>query len=90
MVLQIHDELLFDLPLGELSSLAGLVKDKMEKVLKLEVPVIVDIKKGHNWLEMSAYSQEARSHEDSNLRFRGSPFVKTGGLADVSGHYLWL
>lgn len=56
MVLQIHDELLFDLPLGELSSLAGLVKDKMEKVLKLEVPVIVDIKKGHNWLEMSAYS----------------------------------
>ncbi|MDD3087521.1 MAG: DNA polymerase I [Candidatus Omnitrophica bacterium] len=55
MVLQIHDELLFDLPLGELSSLAGLVKDKMERVLKLEVPVIVDIKQGHNWLEMSAY-----------------------------------
>jgi len=52
MVLQIHDELLFDLPSGELSSLVSLVRVKMEKVLKLEVPVIVDIKKGHNWLEM--------------------------------------
>ncbi|HPL82751.1 MAG TPA: DNA polymerase I [Candidatus Omnitrophota bacterium] len=53
MVLQIHDELLFDLPKEELSPLVKLVRDKMENVLKLDVPVIVDIKKGHNWLEMS-------------------------------------
>ncbi|MBN2830931.1 MAG: DNA polymerase I [Candidatus Omnitrophica bacterium] len=52
MVLQVHDELLFDLPRAELVSLVSLARDKMEKVLKLDVPVIVDIKKGHNWLEM--------------------------------------
>ena len=52
MVLQVHDELLFDLPKEELSSLVGLARDKMEKVLKLDVPVVVDIKQGANWLEM--------------------------------------
>ncbi len=52
MVLQIHDELLFDLPKDELLPLVKLVREKMEKVLKLDVPITVDIKKGHNWLEM--------------------------------------
>jgi len=52
MVLQIHDELLFDLPKDELSPLVKLVRERMEKVLKLDVPITVDIKKGHNWLEM--------------------------------------
>jgi DNA polymerase-1 len=52
MVLQVHDELLFDLPRAELFSLVALARNKMEKGLKLDVPVIVDIKKGHNWLEM--------------------------------------
>ena len=52
MVLQIHDELLFDLPSSELASLVSLVRERMENVLKLDVPVTVDIKTGHNWLEM--------------------------------------
>ncbi|MFA5287409.1 MAG: DNA polymerase, partial [Candidatus Omnitrophota bacterium] len=52
MVLQIHDELLFDLPKDELSLLIKLVRERMEKVLKLDVPITVDIKKGDNWLEM--------------------------------------
>ena len=51
MVLQIHDELVFDVPEKELDELVGLVKDRMENVLKLEVPIKVDIKKGRNWLE---------------------------------------
>ncbi|MBM3243648.1 MAG: DNA polymerase I [Candidatus Omnitrophica bacterium] len=54
MVLQVHDELLFDTPVTELDSLVKLVRNKMEKVLKLEVPVVVDIKEGPNWLEMAA------------------------------------
>ena len=54
MIMQIHDELVFDLPKGELSPLVSLVRERMEKVLKLDVPVTVDIKKGHNWLEMLA------------------------------------
>ncbi|MDD5167115.1 MAG: DNA polymerase, partial [Candidatus Omnitrophica bacterium] len=52
MILQIHDELLFDVPAQELDKLIVLVKDRMENVLKLDVPVKVDIKKGRNWLEM--------------------------------------
>ena len=55
MILQIHDELVFDLPISELNMLAGLVKAEMENVMKLEVPIKVDMKKGANWLEMSAF-----------------------------------
>jgi DNA polymerase I len=56
MILQIHDELVFDLPVSELNILAGLVKAEMEQVMKLEVPIKVDMKKGKNWLEMSVFS----------------------------------
>ncbi|MCX5668559.1 MAG: DNA polymerase I [Candidatus Omnitrophica bacterium] len=56
MILQIHDELVFDLPISELNILARLVKDQMEQVMKLEVPIKVDMKKGKNWLEMSSFS----------------------------------
>ena len=52
MVLQIHDELVFDVSQQELKELAELVKDRMENVLKLDVPIKVDIKFGENWLEM--------------------------------------
>jgi DNA polymerase-1 len=55
MILQIHDELVFDLPIPELNILTGVVKDEMENVMKLEVPIKVDMKKGVNWLEMTAY-----------------------------------
>ncbi len=59
MILQIHDELVFDLPMAELNILTGLVKDKMENVMKLVVPIKVDMKKGANWLEMSVFSPES-------------------------------
>jgi len=52
MILQIHDELVFDVSQQELKELAELVKDRMENVLKLDVPIRVDIKFGENWLEM--------------------------------------
>ncbi|MFA5411491.1 MAG: DNA polymerase I [Candidatus Omnitrophota bacterium] len=52
MILQIHDELVFDVPESELAEAAGLIRDRMENVLELNVPVKVDIKKGKNWLEM--------------------------------------
>jgi len=53
MILQVHDELVFDVPQEELESLIPLVRDRMENVLKLKVPIKVDIKKGRNWLEMA-------------------------------------
>lgn len=52
MIMQIHDELVFDLPKSELSETVKIVKDRMENVLKLDVPIKVDIKKGNNWLDM--------------------------------------
>ena len=52
MILQIHDELVFDLPVLELSVLVGLVKDEMENVMQLDVPIRIDMKKGKNWLNM--------------------------------------
>jgi DNA polymerase-1 len=54
MVLQIHDELVFDLPKPELDDLLPLVRERMENVMKLDVPISVDVKIGENWLEMSA------------------------------------
>jgi len=54
MILQIHDELVFDLPHSELPVFSAMVKDKMEQVMKLDVPIRVDMKKGKNWLEMEA------------------------------------
>jgi DNA polymerase-1 len=53
MLLQLHDELVFEVSQRELYKLRCLVKDIMESVLKLRVPVKVTIKKGKNWLEMS-------------------------------------
>src|SRR3989338_3736956 len=52
MVLQIHDELLFEVSPKDLKKVAKIVKEKMEKALKLSVPVIVDLKVGPNWGEM--------------------------------------
>jgi len=52
MILQIHDELVFDVPNKEINEFISLIKDRMENVLKLDVPIRVDIKKGKNWLEM--------------------------------------
>ncbi|MFA5005515.1 MAG: DNA polymerase I [Candidatus Omnitrophota bacterium] len=52
MILQIHDELVFELPNTELDALVKIAKECMEHVLELKVPVRVDIKKGDNWLEM--------------------------------------
>jgi DNA polymerase I-like protein with 3'-5' exonuclease and polymerase domains len=35
-----------------------MVKDEMENVMKLKVPIRVDMKKGNNWLEMSEFKQK--------------------------------
>lgn len=51
LLLQIHDELLFEAPNEELSLLATLTRDAMENALSLRVPLIVDISVGKNWLE---------------------------------------
>jgi DNA polymerase I len=52
MILQVHDELLFEAPEHELPSLAELVKSVMEGAYKLSVPVIAETKVGPNWRDM--------------------------------------
>jgi DNA polymerase-1 len=54
MLLQVHDELLFEVPEGEAAALAKLVKSEMEAVYKLDVPLVTDVKAGDNWRDMSA------------------------------------
>ena len=51
MILQIHDELVFDVPKGEKEQLVDLVKYEMENVITLEVPLIAEVGVGPNWLE---------------------------------------
>ena len=51
MVLQIHDELIFEYPLEEEANLIKMVKDKMENAMQLSVPLVVDYGTGLNWLE---------------------------------------
>ena len=51
MILQVHDELVFDAHVDEIDKLTNLARKEMESALKLKVPVIVDIGCGSNWLE---------------------------------------
>jgi len=50
MILQVHDELVFDTHKDEIDSLKKIVKHSMEHAVKLIVPIIVDIGTGNNWL----------------------------------------
>ena len=51
MILQIHDELLFDVPKNEIETLSNLVKYEMENAIKLKIPLKVDCDYGKNWFE---------------------------------------
>jgi len=51
MLLQVHDELVFEVPQGELDRAATLIKDEMEGVYSLNIPLKVDINWGKNWDE---------------------------------------
>lgn len=56
MILQVHDELIFDVPEPELRRVALLAKECMEQALPLEVPLQVDIKWGPNWYDLEEKS----------------------------------
>lgn len=51
MILQVHDELVFDALRSELDELKPLVTDLMQKALPLSIPIVVDVNTGDNWLE---------------------------------------
>jgi DNA polymerase-1 len=51
MILQVHDELVFEVSDAELDQLESLVRDRMESVYALEVPLVVEVGLGSNWRE---------------------------------------
>ncbi|MDZ4685126.1 MAG: DNA polymerase I [Planctomycetaceae bacterium] len=56
MLLQIHDELVFEAPADAVPSLVQIVREEMEHALPLDVPLVVDVSAGDNWLETDAVS----------------------------------
>ena len=52
MLLQVHDELIFNVPAREKEELIALIKDKMEHAVELSVPLTVEVKAGANWYDM--------------------------------------
>jgi DNA polymerase-1 len=51
MLLQVHDELVFEVPPEELAALERLVKEEMEGAAVLEVPLLVDMAAGRTWMD---------------------------------------
>ena len=51
MILQVHDELNFDVLPNEVEQVRRIVKEQMEQVAKLKVPLTIDMGEGANWLE---------------------------------------
>ena len=51
MLLQVHDELVFDVPKEEVNALREMVKSEMENAFEINVPLVVDVGVGNNWLE---------------------------------------
>jgi len=49
MILQVHDELIFEVPDDEVNQMKELIKDKMENVVELKVPLTVDVGVGQDW-----------------------------------------
>ncbi len=52
MIMQVHDELVFEVPAAEVEQVARVVKHEMEQALELTVPIVVEVKVGDNWSEM--------------------------------------
>jgi DNA polymerase I len=55
LLLQVHDELVFEAPRSEIPQLAEIVKRNMENVVNLDVPLKADLKFGQNWRDMESY-----------------------------------
>jgi DNA polymerase-1 len=55
MILQIHDELIFDVRQDALASVAGTIKYEMEHALELSVPIEATLKSGTNWYEVESF-----------------------------------
>ena len=51
MILQVHDELVFDAHKSELEIIQPIIEDKMKNAIPMSVPILVEMSTGSNWLE---------------------------------------
>ncbi|MEZ5423264.1 MAG: DNA polymerase I [Pyrinomonadaceae bacterium] len=51
MIMQVHDELLFEAPVNEIEQASAIIKREMETAAKLDVPLIVEVGVGDNWMD---------------------------------------
>ncbi|MFD1771721.1 DNA polymerase I [Sphingobacterium suaedae] len=51
MIMQVHDELVFDVPQEEVEQFSAIIIDRMKNAMTLNVPIEVEVGKGNNWLE---------------------------------------
>ena len=58
MLLQVHDELVLEVPRGEVDATASILRETMENALKLDVPLTVDVKVGDDWESMRPLTRE--------------------------------
>jgi DNA polymerase-1 len=51
MIMQVHDELVFDVPLEEVDVMQTIVRSSMVQAIEMSVPLVVDMSTGNDWLE---------------------------------------
>jgi len=51
LILQVHDELIFDTPMEEAEQVCELVRESMEQVFPMRVPLVADVRTGHSWFD---------------------------------------
>jgi DNA polymerase-1 len=59
MLLQVHDELVFEAPPEEVEAVGRIARDGMGGAADLRVPLVVDLKSGPNWRDLTPYSKPA-------------------------------
>ncbi len=64
MLLQVHDELVLEVPEAEVAPVAGLLREVMESAFELDVPLTVDVAAGRNWRDMQAVEHLCQSESE--------------------------
>ena len=62
VMLQVHDELVVELPRDAVDATARILREEMSAAYTLDVPLIVDVRVGANWDEMTRIPQPAAAH----------------------------
>jgi DNA polymerase-1 len=51
MTMQVHDELVFDVPKAEIEIMKNIIESRMKNAIDMKVPILVEVGQGSNWLE---------------------------------------